>query len=151
LAYQLAALNIARMKYSYESAEMTYFVQQLDPVNAFADKSPGFVWRMIEDEENPADYTVFEEPGYLVNMSVWQSLEHLVNFVRSEIHLDVMKRRKQWFESSDEASMVLWWVQAGHLPAVAEAQAKLEHLRTHGSSARAFSFRDSFPPPATAA
>ena len=151
MQHQLAQLNIARMKYTYEDPEMAYFVAQLDPVNALADSSPGFVWRLQTDEGNATAYDIFEDPGYLVNMSVWESLEQLGNFFRAELHMDVVRRRKQWFDAVEEATMVLWWVPAGHQPEVAEAQARLEYLRSHGSTTHAFTFREPYPRPESAA
>jgi hypothetical protein len=147
MSYHLAQLNIARMKYSWGSKEMDYFNQQLGPVNAVADQSPGFVWRLESEEGNAIEYQIFEGPGYLVNMSLWESLEYLNQFVRAEIHMDVMKRRSQWFEKMESASMVLWWVPVGHRPDVAEAQERLEYLRSHGSSERAFTFISPFDSP----
>lgn len=147
MTYHLAQLNIAQMKYSWDSKEMDDFNRQLDPVNAVADQSPGFVWRLESDEGNAIEYQIFDDPGYLVNMSVWESLEYLNQFVRVPIHMDVMKSRMQWFEKMESASMVLWWVPAGHHPDVAEAQERLEYLRSHGPGEKAFTFRSSFDSP----
>jgi len=147
MKYHLAQLNIARMKYTYEAAEMAYFVQQLDPVNAVADESKGFVWRLQTDEGNATDYHLYDDPMWLVNMSLWESLEDLERFFRSGIHIDVMRRRKDWFETSPKATFVLWWVAAGHIPDLDEAEARLQYLRSHGPTDRAFTFRESFPRP----
>ena len=144
--YQLAHLNIARMKYGYEDPEMQDFVDQLDPVNATADASPGFVWR-LEEEGDPAQYLIWDDPGWLINISVWQDVESLRAFVRSRLHAAVMKRRREWFTPSAEAYTVLWWVPAGHRPTVAEAQDRLERLRADGPTPDAFNFVRTFPPP----
>ena len=129
---QLAQLNIARMKFPPQGPEMQGFTDALDPVNATADVSPGFVWRMVSDENPSESLAEFERSGWLVNMSVWQSLADLRNFVSSSLHLSIMRRRAEWFEQMDEESMVFWWVEDGHQPGFEEAMEKLAHLRKHG-------------------
>jgi len=145
--YQLAQLNIARMKFDMESPEMRDFVDALDPVNASADSSPGFVWRLQGEEGNATEYLIWDDPNWLVNMSVWEDLDALKSFVRSKLHLSIMSRRREWFSQVSEAYMVLWWVPAGHRPTVAEAQARLELLRKMGPTPEAFSFAKPFPNP----
>lgn len=147
MAWQLAQLNIAKMLYAPDSSEMQDFNDALDTVNGSAETSPGFVWRLESDAGNPADDLIFNNPGWLVNMSVWNELGSLLSFVRSDLHLAIMKRRREWFESMDEATMVLWWVPAGNQPTIAEAQARLEWLRENGSSPFAFSFAQPYPSP----
>ena len=141
---QLAQLNIARMKFASEGPEMQDFNDALDPVNATADVSPGFIWRMVSDENSSEPLREFEQSGWLVNMSVWQTLAHLKTFVSSSLHLSIMRRRTEWFESSGAATMVLWWVKDGHRPGFEEAMERLAHLRTHGPSSYAFSFSNPF-------
>jgi hypothetical protein len=124
------------------------FMAALDPVNAVADSSPGFVWRLQTEDGNATAIRAFDEDT-MVNMSVWESLEALRAFVYSNrAHLDIMRRRREWFENHAEAFQVLWWVPAGHVPTVAEAEERLRVLRDHGPSAEAFTFRRHFPPPA---
>ena len=143
---QLAQLNIARMKYAYDGAEMQDFIDALDPVNETADASPGFVWRMISDQDSSMELEAFENKGWLVNMSVWQSLSDLKGFMSSPLHLSIMRRRAEWFEKTDQATMVLWWVDDGHIPEFPEAIERLEYLRAHGPSEHAFSFSKAFMP-----
>lgn len=145
--YELAQLNIARMKFDMESPEMADFVEALDPVNASADQSPGFVWRLQDETGNATEYMIWDDPNWLVNISVWECLDALKVFVRSELHRAVMRRRREWFSEMIEAYVVLWWVPAGHRPTVAEAQARLEKLRAEGPTPEAFSFAKPFPPP----
>lgn len=147
--FHLAQLNIARMKFGWDDPEMSDFMDALDPVNATADASPGFVWRFKDDPDGPRpEDMIWGDPSWLVNMSVWQSLEDLKSFVRSRLHAAVMSRRREWFSASIEAYVVLWWVPAGHRPDVAEAQQRLEKLRADGPTPEAFSFARPFPPPA---
>ena len=145
--YQLAQLNIARMKFDMESPEMSDFVDALDPVNATADASPGFVWRLQDDNGNATSQLIWDDPQWLVNVTVWENLESLKRFVRSELHLRIMQRRREWFAALAEAYVVLWWVPAGHQPTVAEAQSRLEKLRADGPGPEAFNFARPFPPP----
>lgn len=145
--WNLAELNIAKMMFESESPQMQDFNDALDTVNAHADVSPGFVWRLESDSENPEQDLVFNDPSWLVNLSLWEDMDALSTFIRSDLHLSVMRRRREWFEPLAEATMVLWWVPDGHIPSVAEAQEKLEALRKNGSSPEAFAFSEPFPAP----
>jgi hypothetical protein len=144
--HELAQLNIALMKEPLESPAMADFVANLDRINALAESSPGFVWRLQTDE---GDATALRPLGEhtLVNVSVWKDTESLNQYVYRSAHVEIMRRRKEWFERMREAYVVLWWVPAGHRPTVAEAIAKLELLRAKGPTEAAFTFRHAFPPP----
>ena len=145
-AYELAQLNIALMKEPLESPSMADFVANLDCINALAESSPGFVWRLKTDD---GDATALRPLGdsTIVNMSVWRDVESLNAYVYRSAHVEIMRRRKEWFERMREAFMVLWWVPQGHRPSVQEAIEKLETLRAKGPTAVAFTFRQPFPPP----
>jgi hypothetical protein len=144
--HELAQLNIARMKAPLESPEMADFVANLERINALAEGSPGFVWRLQTDE---GDATAMRPMGedMLVNMSVWRDLDALTRFVYRSAHAEILRRRKEWFERMPEAFMVLWWVPVGHRPEIAEAGMKLDLLRSKGPTADAFTFRHPFPAP----
>lgn len=144
--YELAQLNIALMKESLESPRMADFVANLDRINALADQSAGFVWRYRTPQGTTEERELFGEKA-LVNVSVWQDLESLRQYVYQSAHRDIMRRRAEWFESMSEAFLVLWWVQAGHRPSLAEARERLELLRAQGSTADAFTFRQAFAAP----
>ena len=58
-----------------------------------------------------------------------------------------LRDRRQWFQKIDGPILALWWIPAGHIPTVAEAIAKLAHLKEHGPTRDAFTFRAPFPPP----
>ena len=147
--YSLAQVNIARMLAPLSDPIMAGFVTQLDTVNAIADASPGFVWRLQTPEGNATDLRPYEDEMILVNMSVWASLEDLTRYVYASEsqHRDVMKQRRRWFERFDGPYMTLWWVPQGHIPTVEEAKERLEHLRAHGESFFAFTFKKPFPAP----
>ena len=145
--FHVAQVNIARPREPLESELLREFVEALDPVNAVADQSPGFVWRLQTEDGNATAVRVFADDGLIVNMSVWESIEALRAFVYSTpAHLNVMKRRREWFERMD-VYLVLWWVPAGYVPTVAEAEERVTLLRAIGPSPDAFTFRRHSPPP----
>jgi hypothetical protein len=144
--YELAQLNIAVMKEPLDSPSMAEFVANLDRINALAESSPGFVWRLKTDE---GDATALRPLGAetLVNMSVWRDVESLGAYVYRSAHVEIMRRRKEWFHRMQEAFFVLWWVRKGHRPSIDEAVAKLALLRAQGPTEGAFTFRQTFPAP----
>lgn len=144
--YELAQLNIALMKEPLESPGMADFVANLERINALAERSPGFVWRLETDD---GDATALRPLGdsTLVNMSVWENVAALNHYVYKSAHVEIMRRRKEWFERMHEASMVLWWVPKGHRPSIAQAIERLQLLREQGPTQDAFTFRHAFPPP----
>ncbi len=143
--YHLAQLNIAKMKYPLDSLEMADFVARLEEINALADAAPGFVWRLQTDAGDATGIDFFGA-DVLVNMSLWSDLDALRDFAFRSAHRDVLARRRDWFDTLDEAYTVLWWVAAGHLPDLDEAAERLECLRRDGPGPRAFTFRQAFAP-----
>jgi hypothetical protein len=146
-AYELAQLNIGIIKGPMDSPVMADFAANLERINALAERSAGFVWRLQTEEGDATAIRPFEDENMLVNMSVWRDVESLNSYVYSSAHVEVMRRRREWFERMHEAFLVLWWVKKGHRPSVAEAIAKLETLRSKGPTAEAFTFRKAFAPP----
>jgi hypothetical protein len=122
---------------------MAEFVASLDPVNALADQAPGFVWRLQTGDGNATAIRAFDDDRVIVNMSVWESIEHLSDFVYRSGHLTVMRRRREWFERI-RVHMALWWVPIGHTPSVLEAEERLAHLQAHGPAPYAFTFKARF-------
>ena len=143
--HHLAQLNIAQMKFAIDAPELTEFVARLDDVNALADYSPGFVWR-LQTEDGDATAIDYFGSEYLVNMSVWSDLESLHNYVYRTAHNEVMARRKEWFERLLKVYSALWWIPAGTIPTIAEADQRLQNLRQNGPTAKAFTFKKIFPP-----
>jgi len=146
-AYELAQLNIGVIRAPMDSAVMAEFAANLERINAVADSSPGFLWRLQTEEGDATSIRPFDNPDLLVNMSVWRDIESLRRYVYSSAHADLMRRRREWFERIPEAFLVLWWVPMGHRPTVTEAIARLELLRKNGATPNAFSFRQPFPAP----
>ena len=149
--FHLAQANIARMRAPLDSPIMEGFRSQLDRINAIADSSPGFVWRLQTDEGNATAIRAYEDDRILFNMSVWESLEALRDYVYRSDHAGPLRSRREWFELLDGPILVLWWIPAGAIPTVPEARERLDHLRRHGPTAEAFTFRDQFAAPRSAA
>lgn len=148
--YQLAQLNVAVMKSPLDSPPMAEFVGNLQRVNRLAEESPGYIWRL---ESDAGDATAFRPLGenVLVNLSLWADTESLSRYVYRSAHVEIMRRRRDWFERMGQAYLVLWWVTAGHRPTVEEAIERLELLRTNGPSPAAFTFGHAYGPPDSAA
>ena len=144
--FELAQLNVSHLKAPIESPLLADFVTNLDRINAIAETSEGFKWRLMTDDGNATSLRPFGG-GVIVNMSVWRDLEALQSYVYRSAHVEIMKRRREWFARASEAYVVLWWVPIGHRPSVSEGAGRLENLRRHGSSPAAFTFGKAFPPP----
>jgi hypothetical protein len=86
-----------------------------------------------------------------INLSVWESLEALQQFVYKSAHVGPLRDRKQWFEPIDGPILALWWVPAGHIPTVDEAIDRLRILKERGPCTDSFTFRKPFPAPDTRA
>ncbi|NRQ35184.1 DUF3291 domain-containing protein [Nonomuraea sp. NN258] len=141
----LAELNVAHLRAPIDSPEIAEFVALLEPINDLADAAPGFVWRLKESETDPTATVIH---GYgdhlLINFSVWESLETLWDYVYRSEHLNVLRRRREWFLRMAEPYMVMWWVPEGVIPTLAEGMARLERLKAEGPSPAAFTFKDSY-------
>jgi hypothetical protein len=145
--YELAQLNIAHMKTPLDAPEMADFVANLDRINALAEAAPGFVWRLKDDAGNATAIRPFGD-STLVNMSVWRNVASLSDYVYKSMHVEIMKRRREWFARMAEATTVLWWVPQGHRPDEYEAMQRLQTLRAMGPTDKAFSFKQPFAEPA---
>jgi len=147
--FQLAHINIARMRGGFDDPVMAEFVARLDAVNAIAEASPGFVWRLQAEDDTALALSVFRDPKILFNVSVWESIESLRAFSYAGAHLDVLRDRQRWFLKPDRAHLALWWVPAGHRPALEEGRDRLLLIDRLGMTSEAFTFQRPFPAPAT--
>jgi hypothetical protein len=145
--YELAQLNIGIIKGPMDSPVMAEFAANLERINAMAERAPGFVWRLQTDDGDATAIRPFDNDNMLINMSVWQDIESLSAYVYKSGHVEIMRRRREWFERMEQAFLVLWWMPKGHRPSVSEAIEKLELLRAKGPTADAFTFREPFPSP----
>ena len=142
----LAQMNLATARFPTDDPRMAGFMDALDEINAVADASPGFVWRLVSDGANDATSLRAEFGGaeQMINMSVWESADRLWDYVYRSAHLDFLRRRGEWFEPPDGPITVLWWVPAGHVPTADEGLERLAKLRADGPTADAYTFRDRF-------
>lgn len=144
--WHVAQINIAKFRVPRGSPVNADFEAMLDEVNAIAEASPGFVWRMFGEGEN-ADGSVFADPDITINLTVWETLDHLAAFAyRNHTHRGVMRRRREWFVELP-AHLALWWLPAGTKPGLRDAKARLDLIEQLGPTADAFDFRTPFPRP----
>jgi len=147
MAYHLAEINIALPVGPLDSPRLAEFVAALDSINALADESPGFVWRLQTEDGDATAIRVLDDERLIVNMSVWETIEALGDYVFRSVHTDFLRRRREWFVPMREFMTVLWWVPAGTVPTVAEAEERLRQLQANGPTAHAFTFRTPFASP----
>jgi Domain of unknown function (DUF3291) len=144
--YNIAQVNIARMRAPLEDPIMSGFVARLNEINALADNSPGFVWRLQTEAGNATYLRPYDDDRILFNFSIWESIEALKTYVYRTAHNELLRDRRQWFEQFSGAYLALWWVPRNHVPGIDEAKKRLAHLEQHGPSQFAFTFKTTFPP-----
>jgi PAS domain S-box-containing protein len=145
--FHIAQANVAHMRAPLDDPIMAGFRSQLRLINAIAERSPGYVWRLQTDDGDATAIRAFPDPLVLINMSVWESPDALRSFVYRSAHARLLRDRAQWFVAQTVPIQVLWWVPAGEVPVVEEGVRRLELLRAHGPTADAFTFDTPFPPP----
>ena len=123
-------------------------MEALDRLNRLADDSCGFVWRHQTDDGNSTSVRVRGDPMIVINFSVWESIDSLFQYAYHSDHAEIFRRRREFFEPSDLANLVLWWIPTGHIPSVDEAEELLDLLRENGATPDAFTFKSRFEPPA---
>ena len=147
MAYQIAQINVARMQgVNINDPVMKEFVDNLDKVNALAEISEGFVWRLKDENNNATSLNPYNDEQVIINISAWQNIETLENFVYKTFHTDFLRRRKEWFQSYGKVSTAMWWIQAGQFPTVEQAIDQLNYLQQNGASQKVFDFKKKFPP-----
>jgi hypothetical protein len=139
--YHIAQVNIGRILAELDDPVMAGFVNRLDEINALADASPGFVWRLIVNDGNATYLRPFGDPQMLLNMSVWETAEQLRHFIYKTMHVELLRERHAWFEKLAGVYTALWWVPVGHIPSVDEAKQRLRYLETNGATEFAFTFQ----------
>lgn len=144
--YHIAQVNIGRIRGELSDPFMSGFVSRLEEINALADASPGFVWRLQTDEGNATYLRPFKDERMLLNMSVWTDVDSLRQYVYHTGHRELLRQRNAWFEKLNRVYVALWWVPAGHLPGIDEAKQRLAHLEIHGPTQFAFNFQSTFEP-----
>ncbi len=143
--YHLAQINIAKMLAPLDSPIMADFVSNLEGINQLAEASEGFVWRLKDDtNDNATSIKIYDDEFLLVNMSVWRDVDSLFKYAYQSSHVEIFKRRREWFEKISQMHFALWFVREGHQPSVEEATQRLDYLRTHAETPYAFSFKKRF-------
>ena len=143
--FHVAQLNIGRLHHALDSEETAEFNAALGPINALAEATPGFVWRLVDDEGLSSSYVRLpgeDDPLSIVNLSVWADLDALKHFMYRSGHAMYLRRRREWFEKSEVATSVCWWIPAGDIPDLADAHRRLLHLREHGPTDEAWPVND---------
>jgi hypothetical protein len=145
--WHLAQVNIGKMVAPQGDPRVQPFFDALDEVNALAEQSPGFVWRLTGEGNNATDILPTADPLLLINMSVWEDAESLFQFVYRSAHTPVMVRRREFFERFEGSYQALWWIEVGTTPTINDALSRLWHLDRFGPTGHAFTFKKRFPPP----
>ncbi len=148
--HYLAEFNLARLRQPLDHDESAEFLASLDPINALAEASSGFVWRLTDDDGQSSSFVSLPEidnPLVIVNYSVWRDLEALKHFVFKSGHASYLRRRREWFSVDEGAATVCWWTPAGQIPDVGAAYGRLKTLRSEGASAAGWPMSQPFPQP----
>ena len=148
--WHLAQINIARMRHDLDDPRMAGFVDNLDKINALGEEAPGFLWRYQDDSGAATDTRGFDDDDLLLNITVWESIDALRDYVVNTEHVNFLRRKLEWFDRVGELpTNTLWWIPAGSVPTVAEAVERVHHLHGRGPTEHAFTFKDRFDPPAS--
>lgn len=147
MKYHLAQVNIALARDDMVSETMHGFVSRLAEINALAEKSEGFIWRLQEESGDATAIRIFDDPLLLVNMSVWADLESLKAYVYKSSHVELIRDRDAWFHKMKDMHQALWWIPAGQTPSLGEAKERIEHIRKNGPTPYSFTFARNFPAP----
>ncbi|MBZ5619194.1 MAG: DUF3291 domain-containing protein [Acidobacteriia bacterium] len=147
MSFHLAQINIGRLVAPLDDPGIADFVAALEPINALADRAPGFVWRLQSASGNATDIPYCDDLTVNVNMSVWESVEALRDYAYGSKHMEFFRERARWFEKMEKPSYCLWWVPIGHRPTVAEGRDRLTHYQEHGATPYSFWFSQRFPMP----
>jgi hypothetical protein len=147
VAWHLAQVNIGRLRAPVDDPMIADFVAGLDRINALADGAPGFVWRLQTEDGNATAIRPADDELLAINMSVWESVEALADYVYRSDHVSFMRRRREWFERMGTSYLALWWVPARTVPTVREAMSRIARLDRYGPTPEAFTFKHRFAPP----
>ena len=148
--YHLAQLNLGLFRAPLDDEEMAEFRLALDPINALAEATPGFVWRLKDEDGGSSSYVDvpgMDDPLWAPNMSVWESLDALRHFMYKSGHASYLRRRSEWFQRPDGLINVLWWLPAGEIPTLDDAVRRLRHLEANGPSQTGFGLTNPLAPP----
>lgn len=141
--HYLSQVNIAKSLAPMDDPIMQDFINNVDKINAIADTSEGFIWR-LKDEDKEEAAAVFQDDSLIINMSIWENLESLFNYTYKSGHIEVFKRKKEWFSKMKMVHMAFWYIPEGDIPTFQDAKNRLDYLEKHGDTPFAFSFKSNF-------
>ncbi|MEM6878320.1 MAG: DUF3291 domain-containing protein [Bacteroidota bacterium] len=142
MIYQLAQINIARFKLAPDAPQNQEFFDNIDRINALAEASEGFVWRLKDDEEGDPVDPPFEDSHLVVNMSVWETPRHFINYVYRTDHSKIMGQKKLWFEKMEGPHLAIWWIPSGQFPSLQDGKNMLKTLGQEGPSELVFGMKE---------
>ncbi len=145
--HHLAQYNVGRLLRPLDHESIVGFVDGLEPMNRLAEDSPGFIWRYQTEEGDATALRPYDDDQVIINFSVWTDPDALQAYAYKSEHGNYLRRRREWFQAHIESHFVMWWIPAKHTPTAQEADERLQHLREHGPTDQAFTFRTRFDPP----
>ena len=143
----IAEFNWGVLKADWEDPLVAEFVDNLDRVEAIADRFPGFIWRLPPEEmehqqigqNSPIDWA--DNVRVASTLSVWDSIDALKAYVYKGVHGQFFDKGGQWFNGVEGwPRLVLWNVDVNERPSVAEAVVRLKYLKENGPTDFAFDF-----------
>ncbi len=142
----VAHMNLARLLHPAGDPRVAEFVNGIDAVNAVAERSPGFIWRLTAPVSRADASGTFEaidadDPLIASSVSVWEDAESLRFFVGKTLHGTFLRKRTQWFEPMTGPVYVIWPVSRDAKPSMAEAKVKLAELAARGPTPAAYDFK----------
>ena len=140
----ISQFNAAKLNHSLDHPSMKKFTDSLGKVNDIARGWPGFIWKLQDNTGHSAYIRTEKNPDMAINLSVWESLENLSDFLNNSAHHYFYTNRRNWFQAPDEVHSVLWWIKKDKYPTLEEAWRRLEYLQEHGPTSYAFTFSKTF-------
>ena len=138
----LAEFNFGTLRYPWGDPRIAGFEDAVDQVNAIGARSPGFVWRLSDDDmdiaQNDPGGPLGDRPNTASTLSVWANAGCLYQFVTKTLHARIMKDAPDWFVSGDSGHLVCWWIPVGQQPSVADGMAHWHALQKHGETENVF-------------
>ncbi len=145
MKYQLAQVNVGRIQgVNMDDPVMKEFVDNLDRINALAEESDGFIWRLQDEDGDATSFNPYNDAKVIINVSVWRDVDALKNYVYRTVHSSFLKRKKEWFQKFGDRHMALWWISAGEYPTIQEAVDRVALIQQNGPTAEAFDFKTVF-------
>ncbi|MEP3630612.1 MAG: DUF3291 domain-containing protein [Hyphomicrobiales bacterium] len=135
----IAELNLSEWKIDANSDAARGFLDNVDKVNAVADRAKGFVWRLLDEQRDEFGRNpVCDTDNVLMTLSVWESAEDLEDFVWNTVHKRIYNRKNDWFGKMTGHELIMWWVDEGDIPTLENARERMDHLNEFGNTDFAF-------------